>query len=169
MSAAIVALVVGTLLAIGALAFVLYPLFFDVASARPIASHSANRTPWTDDVAVAALREIEFDKATGKLSDADYTQLKEQYTRQALARMRASRAADVGLREPAADDEVEATIQAYRRTHPSCDRCGPRPEIDAVFCSNCGHYLPGRCEQCGRHVDEIGARFCAACGHRLAA
>lgn len=170
MSAAIVALVVGTLLAIGALAFVLYPLFFDVASARPIAPRPVNRIPWTDDVAVAALREIEFDKATGKLSDADYAQLKEQYTRQALARMRASRSVDAGVREPlAADDEVEAAIQAYRQAHPNCDRCGPRPEIDAVFCSNCGRYLPGRCEQCGRHVDEIGARFCAACGHRLAA
>src|SRR5690242_17175373 len=89
MSAAIVALVVGTFLAISALAFVLYPLFFGVTAPRRVAPPSSDRRTWTDDVAIAALREIEFDKATGKLSEADYTQLKERYTRQALARMRA--------------------------------------------------------------------------------
>jgi hypothetical protein len=161
MNAAIIALVVGTVLAVGALAFVLYPLFFDepVAPAAP----PPRIESWSDDVAVAALREIEFDRATGKLSDADYAQLKEQYTRQALARMR--RAPATG----AEDDELEATIRAYRAERPSCNRCGPRPESDAVFCSNCGLYLPGRCEQCGERVEEAGARFCSACGHRLAA
>src|SRR5689334_19101848 len=164
MSAAIFALVAGTILAIGALAFVLYPLFFE--SHPPRAVRTAGPTAWSDDVAIAALREIEFDRATGKLSDADYSQLKEQYTRQALARMRSS-----GEERPVVtgDDEVETAIRAYRKAHPSCHRRGPRPEADASFCSSCGRYLPGSCEQCGRRVEEIGARFCAACGHRLAA
>ena len=161
MNAAIVALVVGTVLAVGALAFVLYPLFFDQPVARAAAARRVES--WSDDVAVAALREIEFDRATGKLSEADYAQLKEQYTRQALARMR--RAPATG----AEDDEVEATIRAYRAGRPACDRCGPRPEGDAIFCSNCGQYLPGSCERCGQRVEEAGARFCSACGHRLAA
>ena len=161
MNAAIVALVIGTVLAIGALAFVLYPLFFE----QPVRSAAPPRRTesWSDDVAVAALREIEFDRATGKLSDADYAQLKEQYTKQALARMRRAPASG------AEDDALEATIRAYRAERPSCDRCGPRPEPDAIFCSNCGLYLPGRCEQCGERVEEAGARFCSACGHRLAA
>ena len=161
MNAAVVALAVGTALAIGALAFVLYPLFFD----QPVARAAPQRRveSWSDDVAVAALREIEFDRATGKLSDADYAQLKEQYTRQALARMRHAPATG------AEEDDVEATIRAYRAERPACDRCGPRPEADAIFCSNCGQYLPGQCEQCGRRVEEAGARYCSACGHRLAA
>jgi hypothetical protein len=162
MNAAVVALVIGTVLAVSALAFVLYPLFFDAPSPRTpvhVASDSLS-----DDVAVAALREIEFDRATGKLSDADYAQLKEQYTRQALATMRRST-----LETSAAEDEVESAIRAYRIARPTCGSCGPRPESDAVFCSNCGRYLPGRCEQCGRQVEEAGARFCSACGHRLAA
>jgi len=166
MSAAIVALVIGTLLAIAALAFVLYPLFFDPRPPHGVAPRSTGGSSWSDDVAIAALREIEFDRATGKLSDADYSQLKEQYTRQALARMRSS-----GEERPVVtgDDEVETAIRAYRKAHPICHRCGPRPEADASFCSSCGRYLPGSCEQCGRRVEEIGARFCAACGHRLAA
>ena len=161
MNAAVVALVVGTALAIGALAFVLYPLFFDQQVAR--SAPPPRVESWSDDVAVAALREIEFDRATGKLSEADYAQLKEQYTRQALARMRR---APTPLVE---EDDLEATIRAYRTERPACDRCGPRPEADAIFCSNCGQYLPGQCEQCGRRVEEAGARFCSACGHRLAA
>lgn len=167
MSSAIIALVAGTVLAIGALAFVLYPLFFASPKSRTAASQREGRSgALADDVAVLALREIEFDRATGKLSEADYEQLKEQYTRQALATMRTTSAGEQGV---APDDEVEAAIRAYRVARPSCGLCGPRPEPDAIFCSNCGRYLPGRCEQCGRHVEEIGARFCAACGHRLAA
>jgi len=164
MNAAVVALVAGTVLAIAALAFVLYPLFFDAPVARTTARRGGEA--WADDV--AALREIEFDRATGKLSDADYAQLKAQYTRQALASMRRS---PEGAAEslPAVEDEVEAAICAYRAERPACATCGPRPEAEASFCSNCGRFLPGTCEHCGRHVAEMGARFCAACGHRLAA
>lgn len=163
MSAAVIALVLGTLLAVGALAFVLYPLFFGTSTQRVRSVLEASA--WSDNLAVAALREIEFDRATGKLSDTDYAQLKTQYTREALAGMR--RASSVA--PPPAADSVEAAIRAYRLDMPSCERCGPRPEPDAIFCSTCGGYLPKTCEHCGRHVRETGARFCAACGHRLAA
>ncbi|HEY2375794.1 MAG TPA: zinc ribbon domain-containing protein [Gemmatimonadaceae bacterium] len=166
MSAAIAALVVGTLLAIGALGFVLYPLFFEPARSRPVAATKRPRA-LSDDIAVAALREIEFDRATGKLSEADYAQLKEQYTRQALASMRAS--VPHSETDAANDDDVETAIRAYRAARPTCAVHGPRPEPNAIFCSECGRYLAGRCEQCGRHVEEPGARYCAACGHRLAA
>jgi hypothetical protein len=163
MNAAILALIAGTILAVSALAFVLYPLFFDEGPMR-----RKTRVPesgWSDDLAIAALREIEFDRATGKLSDADYTQLKEQYTRQALVSMRRSESGAA----PRLGDQVEAAIKAYRAQRPQCTDCGPRPEPEAIFCSNCGRYLPGSCAQCGRHVPESGARFCAACGTPLAA
>jgi hypothetical protein len=44
------------------------------------------------------------------------------------------------------DEEIEAAIAAYRTAHPpgaDCSVCGPRPEADAVFCSNCGRRLGG--------------------------
>ncbi|HEX4470268.1 MAG TPA: zinc ribbon domain-containing protein [Gemmatimonadaceae bacterium] len=166
MSAAVIALIVGTALAIGALAFVLYPLFFAIERGRPVAAFRAEAL--NDDAAVAALREIEFDRATGKLSETDYAQLKEEYTRQALSAMRRTSASDVDT-APGEADDVEATIRAYRAARPTCAAHGPRPEPDAIFCSECGRYLAGTCEQCGRRVEEVGARFCAACGHRLAA
>lgn len=154
-------LILGTLLTLAALAFVLYPIFFPPAP-RAFAFTRPTVVP-AGDTAIVALREIEFDRATGKLSDTDYAQLKARYTREALAAMR-----NEG-KSPSADDEAEAAVLAYRARHPECPEHGPRPEPDAVFCSECGRYLPGACATCGAQVEESGSRFCASCGTRLAA
>lgn len=160
------ALLVGTALALAALAYVLWPLFADAAPpAVPGSAMSAE--PTRRDRAVVALREIEFDRATGKLSDADYSTLKADYTARALAAMRAEESA---LAPGAtADDAAEAAVRRARARRASCESCGPRPEADAIYCSACGRYLPGACTSCGATVAERGARFCAACGHSLAA
>jgi hypothetical protein len=108
----LIPLAVGTVLALGTLSFVLYPLL--VNSAISIAKSSP--PPQKDDQrnpAIDALREIEFDRETGKLSESDYAALKGEYTQRAVTVMRAGEA-------------------------PICAVCGPRPERDAVFCSNCG-------------------------------
>jgi hypothetical protein len=159
-------LVVGTLLAAAAVAYVLYPLLFSTGSAthRPIGLPRV--APVADEDAIVALREIEFDRATGKLSDTDYAELKSRYTARALAAMRARGA---GGADAAPADLVEATVLAYRARLKSCARCGPRPEPDAVYCSNCGAYLDEKCEGCGRVIEEAGAAFCAGCGRQLAA
>ena len=159
-------LVVGTLLAVLAVAYVLYPLLFGSApeSRRPFGLPIA--PPPADEDAIVALREIEFDRATGKLSDADYAELKARYTTRALAAMRAR--GEGGVDAPP-EDLVEATVLAYRARLKSCAQCGPRPEPDAIYCSNCGSYLDEKCAGCGRVVEEPGAAFCAGCGRQLAA
>jgi hypothetical protein len=159
-------LIVGTLLAVLAVAYVLYPLLFGSApvSRRPIGLPLV--APPADEDAIVALREIEFDRATGKLSDADYAELKARYTTRALAAMRAR--GEGGVDAPP-EDLVEATVLAYRARLKSCVQCGPRPEPDAIYCSNCGSYLDEKCAGCGRVVEEPGAAFCAGCGRQLAA
>jgi len=110
------AMLIGTALALVALAFVLYPLFQE-----PLAlGHGRRLVRPTDRAASAAdaLREIEFDHVTGKLSEHDYAQLKAVYTQRAVAAMREGDGAT-----------------------PVCSVCGPRPERDAVFCSECGRAL----------------------------
>jgi hypothetical protein len=160
----VIALVLGTILAVGALAFVLHPLFFDVArSAPPVPAREGH----ADDSPIAALREIEFDRATGKLSDTDYAELKTRYTEQAVRALRHE-----GVPAPATavpDDEIELAVAAYRAAHRACATCGPRPEPDAAYCSNCGRYLHDRCADCGAPVDALDARYCVNCGRRLAA
>jgi hypothetical protein len=162
----ILALVVGTLLAVGALAFVLYPVFFGPPPQRRAASGEPRRSERDD--AVTALREIEFDRATGKLSDVDYAELKRRYTQEAVIAMRREGLA-VAASGAAPDDEIEAVIRAFRAGQASCRTCGPRPEPDADFCSNCGRYLHDGCASCGAPVEALDARYCMNCGTRLAA
>ncbi|MDQ6886600.1 MAG: zinc ribbon domain-containing protein [Gemmatimonadota bacterium] len=156
-----------------ALAFVLLPLFGD-APPPAVGATTTDAEESSQDQAIGALREIEFDRATGKLSDEDYAALKERYTTEAVAHMR-SEASPVLTESPetqavgAPADEVEGMILHYRSREYSCRHCGPRPEIDAVFCSTCGRYLAGRCGRCRAAIDEPGARFCQRCGHSLAA
>ncbi len=161
-------LVIGTLLALGAMAWVLAPLFREGAGAisRPY-SPAREDISARRDRAVEALREIEFDRATGKLADADYEMLKTRYTRQAVAAMRTEKG------EALIDEsEIEAAIRRAREAQanvPSCPQHGLRPEPDASYCSDCGRFLGGACAHCGAITSAAGARFCEGCGHRLAA
>ena len=156
------ALILGTLLSIGVLAYVLAPVVIGVK--RAPSRGPAGREGAEPDLAIAALREIEFDRATGKLSDADYAALRGRYASEALLVMRAA-----GKNAPLGDDAAEAAIRAYRSTHPTCGKCGIRPETDAIYCSSCGSYLPGKCTSCGVAVTAAGVRYCIDCGTRLAA
>jgi hypothetical protein len=125
-------------------------------------------------VALLALKEIEFDRETGKLSDADYQYLKDKYTAEALEALRAEDGAGV-------PDDVEALIahrvRALRSAAatappgaPACPSCGPRPEPDAVCCSTCGGRLPApaACARCGTALSS-DSRFCEGCGSHVAA
>ncbi len=123
-------------------------------------------------VALLALKEIEFDRATGKLNDADYETLKARYTIEAAAALREDEAAG------ASDDPeamIAARVAALRSGNASgspvtCPRCGPRPEHDARFCSTCGLSLlpPSACARCGASLPPDG-RFCPGCGLAVAA
>ena len=167
-----ISLLIGTLLAIGAMAFVLAPLFQDQPrtgrSRRGTGDGGHSESRAGQDAAVAALREIEFDRATGKLSDDDYVALKTRYTEQALAAMRLE---DRSSSSGTADLDVEAVIRRAREGvgAAACSRHGARPEPDAVYCSECGRYLRGACAHCGGCVEAPGASYCEHCGHRLAA
>jgi hypothetical protein len=125
-------------------------------------------------VALAALKEIEFDRETGKLSDEDYEFLKAKYTGAALEALRAEAPGAAG-----GDVEVliAARVRALRSAQtsappgaPSCSAGGPRPEADAVFCSCCGQRLRegGACAGCGAALG-AGSRFCGQCGAGVAA
>ncbi|HEU4680095.1 MAG TPA: zinc ribbon domain-containing protein [Gemmatimonadales bacterium] len=163
---AVVALVV----AVAALWLVLQPLL-DPKLPRPAPPEPLDPEETPKGIALAALKEIEFDRETGKLSDADYEYLKAKYTSAALEALRVE---DV---EPGFND-VEALIAArVRALHSAsastslntpavaCLTCGPRPEPDAVFCSTCGNRLPTgqACDRCGAPLLPE-SRFCETCG-----
>lgn len=114
------------------------------------------------DTALAALKEIEFDRATGKLSDEDYERLRAKYTAEALEALRAADAAAPAVRSApdtdrsslppfpgsADEDAVEALIASAKASSKSNGR---------KFCIECGSVLEG------------SGRFCVECGTRVAA
>ena len=163
-------LILGLLLAAGATYFVLLPILRPPMESPTAPNLDEGEDPEDDmrpqAVALRALREIEFDRATGKLSDTDYEQLKAKYTAEAVAAMRGERTSYVVRRTS------EPPAHAPRTTHDArCPEHGPRPEKDAQFCSDCGRRLgtaPGYCVRCGTALED-DARYCNRCGARVAA
>lgn len=154
-----VPMLVGTALAVLGLLFVLTPLIRGAG----ILAAAVPAEPAEEASAIEALREIEFDQATGKLSPEDYASLRAMYAPKALAELKA---------RDAADDEMDAAEQLIARMKSrtrTCSQCGPRPEGDAIFCSDCGRYLAADCLRCGAAIENPHARFCRECGSSLAA
>jgi hypothetical protein len=162
----VIGLLIGIVVALGAVALVLDPVLRP-GRARP----AAVRAPDEDDprehrkdLALAALKEIEFDREMGKLDDADYDHMKATYTAEALEAIRAADAAEAPVPlEPALakrqvpagvaagagavdatadDDPAEALISAKRQAARSgrkfCSECGAELEGAGKFCVECG-------------------------------
>lgn len=171
-------LITGALVATAVVAMVLGPLIRPRTQAPPETETDFYELEESDSPkvrALLALREIEFDRATGKLSDEDYATLKARYGRQALQAMENGHAPpDVAT--PTAEEEDPAELAIARIRHHGvrkCVECGERPEPTAVFCSRCGRSLlestsQARCWMCGNDLPE-GAHFCGSCGFALSA
>ena len=161
------ALVVGSILALAALGYVLAPIFLPgrgrpgmrlgrVAGASGLGARLADGG---QSSAIDVLREVEFDRETGKLSERDYAELKSEYTALAVAELRSAGAAG--------DSDRGAAVQATKGT--GCRSCGAKTSTDASYCDSCGVYLAGNCPRCDAAVDGPGARHCDHCGQDLAA
>lgn len=136
-------LLAGTVLALLAVALVLEPIV------RPMAATVVLRPDSDDDditpeqrkrdLALAALKEIEFDKATGKLSDADYDRLYQRYAAEAVVAIREAehpQAARLTL-GVAAGGRVDSRTGGAQRPK-FCAECGNRLEGSGKFCTECG-------------------------------
>lgn len=96
-------------------------------------------------VTLLALRDVEYDHATGKLDERDYRELKRELSAEAIEAL--GRERDERNRREADKSgviDLEAEIRRVRQ--------GLRA---GNTCRSCGHVNPG------------GSRFCSACGGRL--
>ena len=141
-----------TLFAGAVLFFVLQPLLS--GKRAPMGPSDAEMTDAEQKrrVSLLALRDVEYDRVTGKLDDHDYQELKREISAEALAALAAEEAerkdaatfAAAGARGDVIDFEAE-----LRRV-----RLGLRA---GTTCRTCGHVNPS------------GSRFCSSCGTPLAA
>jgi len=163
-------LIAGVVVAFVAVALVLQPLFTPWAAARAAAADAAevefveleeSESPKIQ--ALLALREIEFDRATGKLSDDDYASLKAKYAALALEAMGSEEAQATPAEPEGSPDRAEALIREAAGHAAICPVCGPRPEDDAAFCSQCGRPLSKP------QASPPAAQFCPTCGTKVEA
>jgi len=144
-------IVAGLLIAVLAVLLVLEPVLRAGAgvAVRPVAIFSDSDdeddpVQRRRDRALAALKEIEFDHATAKLSDTDYERLRTSYTAEALEALRATDGAapaPAGVAAEPVDDAVErliASARAQAKGKKFCMECGSTLEGSGRFCVECG-------------------------------
>lgn len=90
-------------------------------------------------IALVAIREAEFDHATGKLDENDYRTLRDNYEERALAAMKeldrdGDPTAVAGAGPAAGDAAAQANF---------CSRCGRAFAAGDSFCGGCGHPRSG--------------------------
>ncbi|MBK6494070.1 MAG: zinc ribbon domain-containing protein [Gemmatimonadetes bacterium] len=86
--------------------------------------------------ALLALKEIEFDRATGKLSDEDYAELHARYSSRALELLDGP---STVVSAPSHADPVEALLTQRIVTQGGfCGSCGARRVPGGRFCGSCG-------------------------------
>jgi hypothetical protein len=149
-------LALGTLLALGAMSFVLYPL---LGGADQSGSRAERMARWAEQDA-AVFTEV--------ANHAIQSPTRMEHMSSTNAGENAGPTPGSSSGASAAElDPVEAAVRAAQARRPKCVHCGPRPESDAIYCSSCGGYLPGACGQCGTAVERPSSRYCTNCGGSL--
>lgn len=134
----------GIALAAGVLLFVLEPVFSGRGALAYGGDDRGDEAAAKRRVALSALRDLEYDRATGKLDRDDYEALRADLSREALRRL------DGGADGAAAGDPAAVALEEEIAEMRRALREGLR-------CAAC------------RHVNDRGARFCGRCGDALAA
>jgi hypothetical protein len=137
------------LIVIGVALFVAAPLLEIVRGAEGSVDLERGRLEHEGALAVQALRELEFDREMRKLSDQDWSELKQQLERRALRAMAAIEKLDqeaAGRRAPSPRAKVARIAEAA-------------PTAQAVrFCPACGKPVAGRVNFCGECGGALSVR-----------
>jgi hypothetical protein len=140
------------LIVFAAILIVGYPLVnaqrYEYAGAGSNGDENFEHLASTRNSVFEAIRDLEFDRATDKLSQVDYQSMRARYDVQAaevLQKMDALGAAKAkrGLSAPAVGGETRDKTQTQKSSSKKsfCSRCGGRVEGVDRFCPTCGTRL----------------------------
>lgn len=131
-------LLVGFVLLAAALVYVGRPFFEKPGKGAKTVS-KAGQAQARESV-LSALRDLDFDFKTGKISEEDYQPLRAQLLTEAAQFMQT---------ENKEGEQLEALIQSRRKSQSrqlSCPTCGKKIVLGDAFCSSCGTKLEVRVE-----------------------
>ena len=121
------------------------------------------------DNTYAAMKELQFDFASGNLSSEDFQQLQERYKRKAVAILKRIDDTQAGRRTSAVDDDDFTPVSAgpgRRSAADSAVELDVEQEIEAFrrkhSTSRASESL--KCPSCGRPVKDPDSAFCNKCG-----
>ncbi len=129
-------------------------------------------------LALRTIKELEFDRAMGKVSDHDFAEMSARLRARA-GRLLRQLDAGVGYRQqiereieqrlgPAPASRIEAAPAPPPALRKACAACGTSNDVDARFCTGCGVPTTAACAGCGT-TNDPDARFCKSCGARIQA
>lgn len=163
-------LIVKVLMALAVVGFIGYPLLKVRQDEEPeMLSEEAEELYRRKESAYSAIKELEFDYRTGKLSESDFHELDAKYRSEAIEILEAIDLLESGegaAVRPAAERVEEESAVAAPVAQPARARSGRRgrskisaePEsLTALVCGECGRENPA------------GSKFCASCGQALVA
>jgi hypothetical protein len=102
--------------------------------AEPIDEQARQRLEREKALVLRSIKELEFDRAMGKVSDADFTAISQRLRARAMTLMQ-----DLDrVTEPAAAVRTPAPPTGAAS---ACAQCGAKNDADARFCKNCGAAL----------------------------
>jgi len=149
-----------TVLTLIAFGFAFYPLFREErwanATERAVNPHVENLL-LAREATYSAIKDLESDHAQGKLSEADYQDVRAKYENKALLILQ-----ELNLVELRASTQVQHKVSS-----PTCARCGEAYSPADKFCRRCGAPLGApACVNCGTAIQPEW-KFCKQCGAPL--
>jgi len=154
----ILALIIGLALAAGLIVYVGRPL--RRARRSDAAEPQVDALLAQRETLLTQIRELDFDHATGKVSEADHAPLRAQLVAEAAEVFRRLDAHTPP--GPTSDDAFEAAVTA-RRKLPSRKEAASDAELEAAIASRRKQVT---CPKCGKPF-QIGDAFCSKCGESL--
>jgi hypothetical protein len=138
-------------LAAAAVAFVLYPVFVRRENTAPPSDRAKEKERLAEkkEQILAAIRDLDFEHAAGKLSPQDYREVREDFLAQAAAvmteeeRLRSSLPPHAPQKQPVPAEPrqplpSEPAPPGAPALTPHCIACGQQNPVEARFCFRCG-------------------------------
>ena len=153
------ALIIGIVLLVATAAYIALPFrqkrHNNLSTSKPAVTSKSRH-----EEILLALRDLDFDFKTGKVSEEDYQPLRTQLLAEAAQYIES---------EKKEEEQLEALIQSRRngKRQNKCEHCGATLEAGQRFCSKCGASVNSEsCPSCGKKI-RLGDTFCSSCGTKI--